>query len=184
MCSSDLATHLVDLSPKFTGGLLNTLVHGSFTLTLFLQFVKQTGPNHLYSVYGSTVLGMPGSPNVNQLADLSGRWRKPGDMAIYQRVSEGPYTQTDRTAGIAAQSFVISTGAYSDASFIRLKTLSLGYDVPVHLTKKLRVNRCSLFVQGQNLFLITGYKIGDPETQYLYTIPPQRTIAAGIEVIL
>jgi hypothetical protein len=127
---------------------------------------------------------MPGNPSINQLATLSARWKKPGDIAIYQRVSEGPYTPTDRTAEFAARSFAVSTGAYSDASFIRLKTLSLGYSLPVRLTNKLHVNRCSLFAQGQNLFLITGYKIGDPETQYLYTIPPQRTIAAGIEIII
>lgn len=52
-----------------------------------------------------------------------------------------------------------------DASYIRLKNLQLGYTLPLNFTKKLSINKCRVFVSGENLWTGTALtKLFDPET--------------------
>jgi hypothetical protein len=44
------------------------------------------------------------------------------------------------------------------------------------------MKNCRVYMQAQNLFTITRYKGTDPETRNLFTLPPLRTIAAGVEL--
>ena len=53
--------------------------------------------------------------------------------------------------------------AMEDASFLRLKTLSLSYNVPKQWLKKLGITRLNIFATGYDLFTWTGYKGQDPE---------------------
>jgi TonB-dependent starch-binding outer membrane protein SusC len=53
---------------------------------------------------------------------------------------------------------------FKDASFIRLKTLELGYDIPKSFLSKIKINSFRVFVNGNNLFLIDKMKFVDPET--------------------
>ena len=59
--------------------------------------------------------------------------------------------------------FVFSDWAVEDGSYLRLSTLTLGYTLPVHLTKKVGINNLRFYVTGYNLFCITGYSGYDPE---------------------
>jgi len=177
-------TEWVDPAPKYSGSLTNTLTWKGVSLSLVFQFTKQKGRNERYSIYVNTLTDIPGRPNINVPAILAGRWRKPGDDSPYQRLSASTLTDVDRTVDAAADAITVSTGAWSDASWIRLRTLSLTWTLPNTWTGKLHVQACNLFLNAQNLLLITGYKIGDPETQYLYAIPPQRTIVAGIGITM
>lgn len=178
------ASILINPDPQWAGGLTNTFAYRNFSLTIIFQFVKQTGRNYLYSIYQSSVAGIPGGPGVNLPAVFADRWRKPGDHAEHERLSEGPYTNVDRVAARAVQALLASTGAYSDASYIRLKTLSFSYSLSPGQASRIHIKGCTFFVKGQNLLLLTPYKIGDPEIQYLFTIPPQRMIAVGLNVVI
>ncbi|HTG55885.1 MAG TPA: hypothetical protein VL943_06435, partial [Niabella sp.] len=111
-------------------------------------------------------------------------WHKPGDVAITQRLNSGFSGANGFNVYLAGNAFTSSTGAYSDASYIRMKNVSLSYSLPEKWTKRLFMKGCSLYGNAQNLFLITGYKVGDPETLNIYTIPPQRTVVLGINVNL
>lgn len=52
-----------------------------------------------------------------------------------------------------------------DASYVRLKNLQIGYTLPASLTQKLAINRCRVFVSGENLITWTSLsKLFDPET--------------------
>lgn len=63
-----------------------------------------------------------------------------------------------------------------DGSFIRLKTLSLGYTLPAKVQNKLRLKNARVYFQAQNLFTITGYSGADPEgLGYPYALPRQYT---------
>jgi len=75
-----------------------------------------------------------------------------------------------------------SDGAVTDASFIRLKNLSLSYSFPQAMLKKTAITSTKFFIRGENLFLFTKYKGPDPETQNFYVIPTIRVITAGISV--
>ncbi len=59
--------------------------------------------------------------------------------------------------------FVFSDWAVEDGSFLRLSTLTLGYTLPTHITKKAGINNLRLYVTGYNLFCLTNYSGYDPE---------------------
>jgi hypothetical protein len=77
-----------------------------------------------------------------------------------------------------------STGAYSDASYIRLKNMSLSWQLPGAWTKKVCLEDCQFYLHGQNLFTITKWKGMDPETQSVTALPPLRVITLGLKVSL
>ncbi|WP_169472202.1 SusC/RagA family TonB-linked outer membrane protein [Pedobacter hiemivivus] len=174
-------TVLMDLNPKFTGGLNNQFSYKGISLTLFFQFAKQKGESYLYSIYNNGGQ-IPGKPNTNLPVQFLDRWQKVGDNASIQRLISSEGNAIDRKTAVAARAFSYSTGAYTDASYIRLKTVSLSYNIPASMAKKVFLGSANIFVNAQNLLTITGYKVGDPETQNLYSIPAQRTIVAGVNL--
>jgi hypothetical protein len=78
--------------------------------------------------------------------------------------------------------FVASDGYIKDASFARLRNIELSWQMPALWMKNISMKQCRLYIQAQNLFTITRYKEFDPETRTMLTLPPLRTIAAGIEL--
>jgi len=56
--------------------------------------------------------------------------------------------------------------------------------LPADICKKISISDARVFVSGQNLLLITGYKVGDPELSNLFSFPIQRTVALGITINL
>lgn len=178
-------TLLLDLNPKLQGGLGNTFTYKNLSLYLFFQYSVQKGNNYLYNIYSNGVTFLPGRPLVNMPAAILGKqWQKPGDEATLQRFVDG-FNGSDGYMAIGpANAFSNSTGAYSDASYIRLKTASLNYALPQTWARKAFLKNCSFYVNAQNLFTITGYKLGDPETRSLFAIPPQKTVVFGINASL
>ena len=68
-----------------------------------------------------------------------------------------------------------------NGSFLRLKTLTLGYSLPQPLRDKLKMQNARVYVQAQNLFTITPYTGADPEgLGYPYALPRQFTF--GIQI--
>lgn len=66
-----------------------------------------------------------------------------------------------------------STFWISDCNFMRLKLLSLGYQLPSTLVRKLKISSASVALQGSNIFTITNLKNMDPESLRGY--PVQKT---------
>ena len=56
-----------------------------------------------------------------------------------------------------------SSLSYQDASYIRLRTLTLGYTIPANLTKKAKIERLRFYVTGTNVFTITNFLSYSPE---------------------
>jgi hypothetical protein len=75
-----------------------------------------------------------------------------------------------------------SDKGYTDASFLRIKNISLSYSLPDKWVEKWHMKKLRIYAQGQNLFTITKYKGFDPETQDLTLLPPLRTITAGLQI--
>ncbi len=74
----------------------------------------------------------------------------------------------------AVSQFYIENGSY-----IKLKTLTLGYTLPDALMKKLKLRSARVYVQGQNIFTITKYTGADPEgLGYPYPLP--KTYSVGV----
>jgi TonB-linked outer membrane protein, SusC/RagA family len=166
--------NLGNLDPKFFGGFLNSFSYRNFQLDIFLEFRKQMGVNYMQQVYS----GFPGS-QMNLPAVLLDRWQSPGDQATHQKYS----TQYNDVYN-AASNFTKSDGAYSDASYIRFKTISLSYAFHSELLQRIKVNNLSVFCNAQNLFTKTNYLGNDPETQSIYGVPTLKTVVLGLQLNL
>jgi TonB-linked SusC/RagA family outer membrane protein len=156
-----------DLSPKYYGGLQNQLRYKNIELDFLFQFTKQENYNpNSYSP-------MPGTM-ANQPSAVLSRWQNPGDTGPYQAFSDSDASRT-----LAYYQFSSSDAAISDASYIRLKNISLTYQLPQSLTKKFN---CKIGLQGQNVFTITKYKGIDPEFKYTGYMPPLRVFTTSIQL--
>jgi TonB-linked SusC/RagA family outer membrane protein len=159
--------------PKYYGGLTNSFQVGRFGLDFLLEFKKQTGYNYLNQSYYT----MPGNV-YNQPQLVLSRWQQPGDMTNIQRYTAG----FSQDAIMAANVYLPeSNGIYGDASYIRLKNMSLSYALGATALKRLGISQGRIYVNAQNLLTITRYKGLDPENQDFYVLPPLRTIAAGFQ---
>jgi hypothetical protein len=67
----------------------------------------------------------------------------------------------------------------TDASYIRLKNVSLSYDLPQSWTGQLQ---CRLYLEGQNLLTFTPYTGTDPEFKTTGFLPPLRMLSAGVQL--
>jgi TonB-linked SusC/RagA family outer membrane protein len=165
---------LFDIDPKYTGGLGNTFTYKGLSVTLFFQFAKQTGRNYLSGIYS---YGTPGQ-YLNVPVVALDHWRKLGDQSAMQKAST---TYGDAYRG--GFYFNSSSGAFSDASYVRLKTVSLSWQLSEKWVKKAGMKDCRFYCNAQNLLTFTGYKVGDPEMNgAIYAIPLQRVIVGGLSV--
>ena len=57
-------------------------------------------------------------------------------------------------------------GAQGDASFLRLKSINVGYNLPASTLSKVGISRLRIYVQAEDLFTITNFKGYDYETLY------------------
>jgi len=162
--------------PDFFGGFQNAFRLGQWRLDAFFEFRKQKGLNYLAKL---ATTNFPGTVT-NQPVAVLDRWQLPGDITHiekFSRVAGGP-------AGLAARNLGQSDAVYSDASFIRLKNISVSYTLPEAWMQKLRIRRSTLFAQAQNVFVLTDYKGSDPEIQDIYVLPPLQTLVIGIQLSL
>lgn len=167
---------LVNLDPKYYGGITNDLRYRQWNFSFFFEFRKQMGYSLLY---GQRVV--PGQ-RVNQPTEFLNVWHKPGDIAMYQK-----YTQSTTSDAYKANASIYSEGGdvdYADASYIRLRNIYLSYNLSESALKILKVNRLNVFLQGQNLWLITEYKGNDPEIQINSIMAPLKTYTMGIQLTL
>ena len=68
-----------------------------------------------------------------------------------------------------------------DGSYIKLKTLTLGYTLPKKVVDKMKIDNVRVYFQAQNLFTLTNYTGADPEGLG-YTYPQPRTYTFGLSV--
>ncbi len=158
---------IIDTAPEWYGGLSNTLAYGNLELDIFFQFSKQLAQNS--NRWGTT----PGAM-VNQPVGVLDAWTVAGDQTDTQGYTTGG--SYDRV--VAAYNLGQSDAAFSDATYLRLKNISLAYNIPNFLHS---VSNAKVFLQGQNLYTLTEYKGQDPE-QTLGFIPALRWLGAGVTV--
>ena len=165
-----------NMEVKFQGGFGNNFTYKQFSLYIFCQFASQNAPNYLSEVFSSGQFGFMG----NQPAAILGQyWKAPGDVAQIQR----PGSSYGSDAINTALRFSQSSGAYSNDTYLRIKTASFSYQLPKPLLDKVHIKGGSVFVNAQNLLTFTNYKVGDPETPGQYTtFPVQRILAFGLNL--
>ncbi|MCF8347105.1 MAG: TonB-dependent receptor [Bacteroidales bacterium] len=71
--------------------------------------------------------------------------------------------------------------------FLKMKNIKLSYEIPKKYLDRIMVNSCRLFIQGENIFVLTDMPNFDPEIRvnsyrYVYDFPSPRTYTAGINI--
>ena len=84
----------------------------------------------------------------------------------------------------AVQNYAGSDLWEKDAKYLRLKTISLSYDFINPAFKKIGMTKCEVTLSGYNLFTLTPYEWGDPETRASNSpsYPLQRTYTVSLNV--
>ena len=168
------AVPIADREVKFMGGFGNTLSYKHVSLYFFFQFSSQEAPNYMSTVYSSYI---PGIAIDNEPIQVLNYWKNPGDHATFQRLTTNYGTPTAQ----AAENFSGSSGAYSNDTYARLKTVAVSYSFPDSYLKKAHIQGAKIYINAQNLLTFTNYKVADPETfNDFTTLPIQRTIVCGL----
>lgn len=173
--AADRVKNLVRLDPVFYGGFSSDLRYKGWSLDVFFEFRKQTGQNYFGNVYSN--ISYPGMM-FNMPARFMNRWRSPGDETSIGRFIRGAGSPAYTTSSVMTLNG--SDALYGDASYLRLKNLSLSYDLPDKIARRAAAQDIRVYLQAQNLLTITRYEGADPETQNVFTLPPLRTITGGI----
>jgi hypothetical protein len=114
------------------------------------------------------------------------RWQKPGD------VTNIPQARLNRFGDFASPS--VSTQYMEDGSYVRLKNVTLAYNLPAGLLRKAKLSSARLYLTGINLATFTDYTGWDPEvnTDYragninqggdFYAAPQIKSIVFGLNI--
>ena len=175
--------------PDFFGGWNNSFAYKGFDLSALLQFTYGNKIfNHSRASYenlGWSRIGIPGifplpDGNNHKLAD--NRWMQPGDQTDIPR------------AGLTNKNWrEYSSRWLEDGSYLRLKSVTLGYNFSPNLVNRFGMSSLRLYAQGQNLLTFTNYTGLDPEVNQnsrnplvagsdFGTHPQVRTISFGINL--
>ncbi|TGE08096.1 SusC/RagA family TonB-linked outer membrane protein [Hymenobacter fodinae] len=171
--------------PNYFGGLTNSLSYKGFDFGFTLNFeqgAKIMNMNRFFLVHGGT------QSNIGYLKEQLDRWQKPGDVTDIPRLTTN--AASNNYGGVVQN---LSDRYLEDGSFLRLRTLSLGYTVPTVVAAKARLNSLRVYVQAANLFTITPYSGLDPEVNSQSgvsntknfdwaTVPQPRTFQVGLTV--
>lgn len=162
---------------KFTGGLSNNFTYKGFDLNVFFQWS-----------YGNDIINANRilfessyKYGYNQYATYANRWSPDNQNSTIPGVAAGK--------GSSLKAY--STRVIEDGSFLRLKTVALGYNLPANLVKKSKVFKTGrIYLSAQNLYTWTNYSGYDPEVSvrnsaltpgFDYSAYPRaRTITFGI----
>ncbi|MGJ1509115.1 TonB-dependent receptor [Sphingobacterium siyangense] len=145
---------LGSLLPKYYGGIGNNLNYGDVSLGFLFQFVKQEGPSIGYGPQATTIGGLG---NLDEY--MLSRWQQPGDVTDVPRATANSANE----ANLAYRNYYrYSTAVWDDASFIRLKNVSLSYDIS-KWAQKINISRALVQFNAQNLFTWTSFRGMDPE---------------------
>lgn len=151
--------------PKIFGGMNNTLSYGNFSLSFFLNFA---GGNKLY--HSMRNLNGRGVPFNQQLAEVADYWTPENPSNTTPRPSQ----QSGNTTFLVTK---VSTRYLENADFLRLKNVSISYDLPSALTGKWRLEAARVTLSGTNLLTFTNYTGLDPEASSNTSL-----LSAGIDL--
>ncbi|WP_199118193.1 TonB-dependent receptor [Pedobacter sp. ASV28] len=157
--------------PDYVGGLTNTFSFRGFELTSLFTFA--IGGN-IYDGSAKRQLGIVTDWNIR--TDIADRWQKPGDIAKFPRLT----MSTNTYPGLSSEWNYNSTMFLYDASFMRLRELTLAYNLPSSFTKKIGLSKTRIFATGMNLLTFTKYPGGDPEIARDFDTPQDRNMSPNV----
>jgi TonB-linked SusC/RagA family outer membrane protein len=153
-------------------------------IDLSANFYYRVG-NYTYNLVEQNMLSDgDNAVNSNQRLDAFNYWRNPGDVNVLPR----PFSNSNQSSDRFLQ----------DASFLRLRSVQLGYTIPKKFLERTSIQTVRFYLAGTNLFTFAPYFKGDPEVGIgsgetqganvipgefnLYSYPTVRNISFGVDV--
>ncbi len=146
----DDRTFLGSPNPDFTYGLNLNLEYKGFDLSAF--FYGNSGSKIINTLKANTYFW--GAYITNKNRDLLNAWTPQNTNTTIPKIE----AQTSLSTGGTMNSFFVENGSY-----LRLKSLMLGYNIKIRSLEKFGIQKFRLYLQGANLFTITKYSGLDPE---------------------
>ncbi len=161
--------------PIHTGGFTNNFKYKGFDLNVLFQW------SYGNDLINANRLIFEGTPrrSLNQFATYADRWTLDNQESLIPAVGgSGPANFSSRVV--------------EDGSYIRLKTISLGYEIPSALAKKYGIKSLKIYTAAQNLYTWTNYSGPDPEVSVGFSnltqgfdyaaYPRAKTVTFGLNV--
>jgi TonB-dependent starch-binding outer membrane protein SusC len=165
--------YIGDVQPEYSGGLNNTISYAGFTLDVFFQYE-----------YGR----LAQDQQVNFLIENISRLNAVQDVYAKRWTTPGQVTSFPRQNSVGAESK--GSGALSGsrtwfkADYIRLKNVTLSYDLPNSINNRLRLSAARLYVQATNIWTYSDWYGYDVE--FLGTglgiIPQGKNVTVGLQL--
>ena len=157
-------------TPKWIGGLTNTFSYKNITLSIFIQTVQGLKRNNSLLAMASDEMGRR-----NSTLEV-GYWSESNPTNEFRSLSK-----TSNRWGY---------GFPRDASFTRVKDITLSYQFPAKITKALNINALTIYASGRNLFTFTDWIGWDPESDitqrgwggYENNYPMTKSMVFGLNV--
>ncbi len=169
-----------DPNPDYIYGITNNFSYGGLDMSVAINGVSGNQVN----IYG---MGRFSSANFrfedNQTVDQMEAWTTPGQN-----------TRIPQARWLSNNGAQISSRYIVDGSYVRVRTVSLGYTVPRKLLSKFKIDRLRVYASALNLFTFTNYPYWDPEVNSdsfdsniakgndFYTPPQPKTILFGVNI--
>lgn len=160
--------------PRMVYGFGGNLNYKQWDFSFFFQ-----GSADAYRVIGGSDYFIPGSGQGvlgNVYDNYTDCWteKNPSQDVFWPRLSESTNTNNSRA----------STWWKKDMSFLRLKSIELGYSIPQSVTRKIHAKSIRFFVSGNNLFYLSKFKLWDPELDTVDGLkyPSMRSLMVGFDL--
>jgi hypothetical protein len=176
---ADDRTVIGNPNPDFTGGFSNDFTYRNFDLSVFFAF---SYGNDIININRIIMEGQRVRKNMNYFAAYANRWTPENQNNQYFRLNGGGPLEDAYT-----------TRVIEDGSYLKLKTVQLGYNFPQKLIRRVKLNNLRLYASAQNVLTFTKYSGFDPEVSkfgssalrpaFDYSVYPHaRTITFGLNV--
>ncbi|MDR1683704.1 MAG: TonB-dependent receptor [Candidatus Symbiothrix sp.] len=160
--------------PRMIYGFGGNLNFRQWDFSFFFQ-----GTADAYRIIGGSDYFIPGSGQGvlgNVYTNYTDRWteKNPSQNVFWPRLSESSNTNNNRASSFWKK----------DMSFLRLKSIELGYNIPESAIRKLHIKNIRLFASGNNLFYFSKFKLWDPElgTSDGLRYPSMRSVMFGLDL--
>ena len=151
--------------PNLLWGLTNTFSVKNFNLSIFLHGVHGVTKQNVLMDDEVVTSGV-------RRNTLLKKWWTPENFSNEWYMND---VDANRMAGV-------TTSIYENASFVRVKDVTLSYDFPNTLIRKIGGKRLTAYLTGRNLFTLTEWRGLDPELNDQRSIPLQREFVFGLQI--
>lgn len=169
-----------DPNPDYEFGINSNFSYKNLDLSLFLY-----GKQGFDILNMNLIEGLTQVHNLNGVQALNNAWTGPGTSNTVQKIDR-PLARNGEFPNRVTTQYI------EDGSFVRLRNVTLGYNLPLNRVNSL-LTKARIYIAGENLFTITDYSGYDPEVSSLgntsiaqsidlNAYPIARTIRLGVQL--